>query len=498
MTDAERRKAFNQERRAQLLRGVRIQSETYDEIVYLLEQAKRTIAGELALGAPTGFESWRLQLVQAEIRRNLAVFERGTLASILTGLDRSHEAGGDLVLQPLRAAGIDITSVVPALDPRLLIAMKSFQTDRIRDISTTVVNRVNTELGQVAIGVQSPFEAARKVAEHLDAPKARAATIVRTELGTIYSEAGQQRMEQAVKAGVAGLEKQWRRSGKLHPRVTHELADGQIKPVDQPFLVGGIEIMKPRDPALPAKERINCGCSSLPHMKHWRVKTPGARPYTAEELEQNVAARQVEEIRAATPALDQALSRARLLELRASLAQTSWGRALAAGDRRHGLTDEEALALHAYTFRPQEAGAAAVNDALRAGGAPAGTPIARLVAVQKAALEKLPDYRGAVERRVESVPADLAAAADRLDDGPQEWSDPGFLSASARPSIFRREFRRARQRISIESRTGRDISMFSTFDQAEIIFAPGVRFRLVRYDVDRTTGRARIRLEEIG
>ncbi|WP_020179654.1 phage minor head protein [Methylopila sp. M107] len=298
MTDAERRKAFNAERKAQLRRGVAIQAETYAEIVRLLELASRVIRLTLA-DAPSEFEQWRLEALQGEVRLAAAVFERGSLATILTGLDRSFEAGGALVTEPLRRAGIEIAGVLPSLDPRLLIAMKSFQTDRIRDISTTVVNRVNAELGQVVIGFQNPFEAVKKIAGVMDAPKARVATIVRTELGTVYSEAGQQRMEQAVKAGVDGLMKQWRRSGKLHPRLPHELADGQVVAVDQPFLVGGVKIMKPRDPSLDPKERVNCGCASLPFMKHWRVSTPGPRPYTAEEIAKSRSARQVEEIRAA-------------------------------------------------------------------------------------------------------------------------------------------------------------------------------------------------------
>lgn len=498
MTDGERRKAFNAERREQLRRGVRIQRETYAEILALLETARREVQLTLA-GAPTDFQQWRFELLQAEIRRVVGVFDRGSLATILTGFDRSFEAGGELITEPLRRAGIDVAGSLPALDPRLLIAMKSFQTDRLRDVSTTVVNRINTELGQVVIGVQSPFEAAKKIAVHMETPKARALTIVRTDIGTAYSDAGQQRMEQAVKAGVDGLMKQWRRSGKLHPRLPHELADGQVQPVDQPFLVGGVRIMKPRDPALDPKHRINCGCTSLPFMKHWRVRTPGARPYTADELATSVAARQVEEIRAATPVLDAIVSKPRLAELRTSLATTDWGRALAAGDRRLGLTDEEALAIHAYTFGPREAGAKALNDALRAGGPKPGSDLARLRALQTEALAKLPAFRGPVERRIETIPASLTEAIARLEDeGPQPWADPAFISASSRPSVFRREFKRARQRIFIGSVTGRDVSMLSTFDQAEVIFPPGARFRVVGARLDPATGRYRVTLDEDG
>lgn len=297
MDDKERERRFRAERRAQLGRSVLIQTATYEEILHYLKVARDTILGTLA-SAPSQFETWRLTQLQAEVRRALDAFERGAISSLMTGLDRSWEAGSDLVTKPLAAGGIDITGQLPALDTRLLLALKSFQTDRIRDMSTTTINRVNQEIGQAAIGVQDPFEAARKVSVLMDDPGPRARMIVRTELGTAYSEAGQQRMEQAVKLGVVGLKKQWRRSGKRHPRITHELADGQIVDVDKPFKVGAIDIPKPRDPSIPAAERINCGCASLPFMSHWRVSTPGTKPYTPQEQAASPAARQVEEIRA--------------------------------------------------------------------------------------------------------------------------------------------------------------------------------------------------------
>lgn len=298
--ERERRRRFLAERRRQVQAGVRIQRDTFEEIRNQLRIAERRIRAALA-GTPSEYQSWRLDGVRAEIRRAMASWETDTWTILSLGLDKSWQAGSDLVTEPLRAGGIDLTGRLQALDIRVLDALKALQTDRIRDISTTATNQVNTELTQAALGVQTPFEAASKVSSILQAPEKRARMIVRTELGTVYSEAGQQRMEQAVAIGVGGLQKIWRRSGKLHPRLTHDLADGQIVDVDKPFMVGGIPIPKPRDPSIPPKERINCGCASLPHMAHWRLSTPGVRGYSASELATSQTARQVEEIRAAPP-----------------------------------------------------------------------------------------------------------------------------------------------------------------------------------------------------
>jgi len=299
-TDADRRKKFREELKRQITRPAAIQTEAHATIARLLDTAGERIAAALAAG-PSTYESWRLGALRDRISSLFTLFERDATAVLTTGLDRSWEAGSDLIVEPLRAAEIRLGGLLPALDPRLLDALKVFQVDRIRDIAATTASRIGVEIAQAAIGTQTPWDAASKVATLLEAPKSRAFMIVRTELGTAYSEAGQQRMEQAVAAGVKGLAKQWRRSGKLHPRLTHELADGQIVDVDKPFIVGGIEIPKPRDPSIPASERINCGCASLPYMRHWRVTTPGARAYTAEELAASPTKREADQIRRSEP-----------------------------------------------------------------------------------------------------------------------------------------------------------------------------------------------------
>lgn len=488
MDDRERERRFRRKRREEMKRKVLIQADTIGEILHLLKTSQASIQATLA-GAPSDFETWRISILQAEIRRAMEVFERGTTDALMTGLDRSWGAGSDLVLAPLAAGGIDLSARLPALDPRLLLALKAFQTDRVKDISTTVVNKINQELSQAVIGVQSPYDAVRKVAEHMEAPASRAGMIVRTELGTAYSEATQQRMEQARKLGVDGLQKQWRRSGKLHPRITHDLADGQIVDVDKPFLVGGIEIPKPRDPSIPLGERLNCGCTSLPYMRHWRVSTHGPKPYTAEELATSPTARQVEEVRTATPVLSRVLSQGRVVELRQSLAATTWGRAMTRGERMYGLTDEEALALHAYSFVREAGGTRDVNGALRSGNE-ATSPYGPLIALQRAGLEKLPIVAGDVTRYLRTPSAGLLEATLGA-----VWTDPGFLSCTQAPEVLEPYFSSMAHIMLIRSHTGRDFAALSTFPQAEVIFRPGTPLRVLERSGD--SNGATVELEEL-
>ena len=93
------------------------------------------------------------------------------------------------------------------------------------------------------------------------------------------------------------MKKQWRRSGKIHSRLTHDLADGQVVDADKPFIVGGVKMMYPRDPTAPVSETINCGCVCLPYMDDWEVEHPADVPFTVEELNKSSEKRIVQDVR---------------------------------------------------------------------------------------------------------------------------------------------------------------------------------------------------------
>lgn len=294
VTDEERRKLFEEEVRRQLRRLPRLQAETAREIIARLQEAERRIVSSLA-NSPSEFEAWRLKQLQAEVRQVLASAETAIAASLDGGLVKSWGAGIDLIDLPLAAASLRVASV--AVPDRVLAAMRSFVTDRIKDLSTTLVNKVNGELAQALIGTQSPWATAGKIKDHLrSGGMKRALVITRTEMGRAYSVAAQARSEQAVER-LPGLKKQWRKSGKKHPRITHELADGQIRAVAEPYLVGGAKLMHPKDPSGPAKETVNCGCTSLPYMAHWNVSHPLDRPMTPEEANATAARRRSRDVR---------------------------------------------------------------------------------------------------------------------------------------------------------------------------------------------------------
>lgn len=278
MTDAERERAFRAALREVTRGNTDLQRHTRDEIVKMLKEALARVEATLA-AAPTDYQQWSLPRLVAEIRQILTEFGETAAAQISTAAGSAWTLGADAVERPLEAAGMQIRAVLPSLSVRQLLAMRAFATDRIKDISVQAMNKINTELGLVVIGSQAPSNAVTAVRQILGEPsRARANTIVRTSLGQVFSVAGAQRMKDAA-ARVPGLQKQWRRSGKVHPRLHHFIADGQIRDIEEAFQLrplgkSPVLLMHPHDPKAPAAEVINCGCVSLPYMASWKMSQP--------------------------------------------------------------------------------------------------------------------------------------------------------------------------------------------------------------------------------
>lgn len=300
MTDAERRKAFEKARAAALKARAALLATTRDEVIRMLEEAQAEIKALLA-DMPTEFEMYRLPQLQKQIAQTLEIFASHSADVLSQGATQAWVGGQALATAPLEAAGLSIATSLPPLDTRMLMAMSNFMTDRIQDVGRQAISKINSQLGQVLIGAQSPGQAVSSITSILaEESRERAITITRTELGRVHAVAAQQRMEQAAKH-VPGLGKQWRRSGKIHSRDNHDAIDGQVQPVAKPFALvakkDGLPLlmMHPHDPAAPAGEVINCGCVAIPHMTNWKMLNPGKQPFSKLELQQNPDKREIAE-----------------------------------------------------------------------------------------------------------------------------------------------------------------------------------------------------------
>jgi hypothetical protein len=282
MTPAERERLFARVRGRILRDQVGLMTGTRDELFRLLKEAQAAIVEQLA-DQPTDYQRWSLPQLSAQIRQVMDQLARDAGGEIASASAKAWETGQQSLDEPLAQAGVRIATQLPQIDTRQLAAIRAFTVDRIKDIAADGANKIIAELGLVVIGARSPSEAIGAVKKILgEKSRDRARTIVRTELGRLYETAAHERRLEAAKI-LPGLKKQWRRSGKLHPRLHHDLADGQLRDVDEPFILTPfgkprVELMYPKDPAAPAGETINCGCTAISFMASWEVKHPGRVP----------------------------------------------------------------------------------------------------------------------------------------------------------------------------------------------------------------------------
>ena len=87
----------------------------------------------------------------------------------------------------------------------------------------------------------------------------RAKTVASTETSAAFGFA---RHESMTAAGIT--QRRWLTSGNANVRPTHEAAEGQTVGIEEPFNVGGAELMYPGDEDGPPEEVINCHCVAIP------------------------------------------------------------------------------------------------------------------------------------------------------------------------------------------------------------------------------------------
>ena len=262
----------------------RLLEKTRAEVLALLEKAKADITLTLA-GQPTEYQQWRLSELNREVDRVTAEIGRSAGQVLASAAIQAWEGGIAALDKSLAAAKFQV--MLPHLDAGQLMGMRAFMVERIADVTAVAAGKIKQELGLAMIGTQSVHETIGKVAGHLgEGSRTRATTIVRTELSRAWAVAADERAVQSGQAGVA-MDKIWRRSGKLHPRRAHLLADGRRVKLDETFTINGHPMRFPHDPRAPASETINCGCICLYRPRETPGTLPDHRPFTEQEIAQN-------------------------------------------------------------------------------------------------------------------------------------------------------------------------------------------------------------------
>ena len=94
--------------------------------------------------------------------------------------------------------------------------------------------------------------------------KYRAEVIGRTEALRAVHAGNDEGYRQAIDEGVINLEelqRTWVTARDERVRTTHRLAGGQVRGINEPFIVGGAQLRYPGDSRAPARETVQCRCA---------------------------------------------------------------------------------------------------------------------------------------------------------------------------------------------------------------------------------------------
>jgi len=189
-----------------------------------------------------------------------------------------HAYGTDLagelrrpITDTLQAAGNELRKEIGLDDPWKMPNQKAIdyfnsRTQEIMGSGQTVRSKINTALQSGLESGETMSELADRIKSAFnDLSKFEATRVARTEVNLAYNDARQDAMADA------GIEyKAWLSSHGPHARYSHELAEVAYSlenpiPLDEPFTVGGEELMFPGDDSLGATAAniINCQCIQL-------------------------------------------------------------------------------------------------------------------------------------------------------------------------------------------------------------------------------------------
>ena len=239
-------------------------------------------------GVKTIDGSWdvsRLPELQNAVNEAAARLDASLAKSIQRAQGAAYKDGISAAIDPVQSAirvvqpGFKIETGLPNV--ALLQTLQAFGADLVTEATADVRAGLTDAVKLGVIGVLRPYEVAEKIDElmgtrrkdgSLSSISADAERIARTEVGRAFV-AAQFEGAKAVAIAVPDLKKKWVATSDARTRDSHAEADGQIVPLDEPFVISGragsIELMYPRDPSGPPEEVVSCRCSWVQERDDW-------------------------------------------------------------------------------------------------------------------------------------------------------------------------------------------------------------------------------------
>lgn len=170
---------------------------------------------------------------------------------LLQILRQTYLAGGTTIAEQL---GIQPTLQADGAVIRRLITNHTPQITGINDTTRQQLREALYDVVQEGGDLRDQVAAVKRVFQ--TASQSRAVLIARTESGIFWHAGGRAQGEEA-----GARSHTWLATRDPRVRETHRAADGQCRPLDQPYSVGGASLMHPLDPSGPIEEIANCRCT---------------------------------------------------------------------------------------------------------------------------------------------------------------------------------------------------------------------------------------------
>lgn len=254
-------------------------NQAIDRVKKLVEELENNVVRDLNKIPKEDWITGNVKKINKIAEKHINDFTKEYIKQTDKDLDQAWELGEEFVDVPLSVVGVKLKEatvlwwerwdkVIPLaeaqadLDPLLFLS-----TQLIKNLGEETKKNVSSQLILGLTGGAAPFDIIQGIQSELgDKTLFKAERITRTEWTRAQNIATQKRQEQA-EDEVKGLQKQWIWSGVS--RLDHAAINGQVRDIDQPFDVGGEQLMHPVDPAGSAEQTINCGCISVPFKRNW-------------------------------------------------------------------------------------------------------------------------------------------------------------------------------------------------------------------------------------
>jgi hypothetical protein len=237
-----------------------------------LEDANREILAAIASSGPSSYSTTRLQALRGEVTRIMQQFQQAATADVAKAETAAYASSVKSVDAVVHAAYGNIV-VPPIVDTKTIAVAQGYTADMISGLSSETASKINAAIQRGAMGKSNLGDLVNTIGRALDGGKFsgifsqtgdRALSIATHEVMMIDSLASHARISELADHH-PGLMKEWVHIPvAMVPRPSHLIANSQTRKPDEPFHVGGEDLMYPRDPSGSPENTIFCHCLQRP------------------------------------------------------------------------------------------------------------------------------------------------------------------------------------------------------------------------------------------